>query len=153
MMFVSAARLPRLPRGFLETAVEHVVIRREPPTVDHRHKPDSVKSLSESAREFTSNVKRNFADQLRGDPHALKRELVHLLKINLPPGPGRPCDEAVTNAVQLKAQGKSWREIYPLCIPDYPHLSGDMRQQAQSKLRDAVRSRRNTRRRRSNPHQ
>lgn len=105
--------------------------------------------LDRAIRRFAARLKRDFAAEIARDPASFKHRAVHRLKVYLPPGPGRPCLDSVTQAGELRTQGKPWKEIYPACIPTYLDLDAASRQVAQWHLRNAVRARRNTRRRRS----
>lgn len=97
---------------------------------------------------FASLLKIHFANLISEDPTEFKKVVLHLVRRELPPGRGRPCDDAVTRASDLLATGKPWQKIYPSCIPDFKYLDPASRQVAQSRLRCAVRSRRNARKRR-----
>lgn len=105
-----------------------------------------VTDLRAITREFAARLRVEFASEIEQEAGAFKRRVVRLLKAELPPGPGRPYAEVVTRAMQMRMQGKSWREIYANCLPE--KIAGpDSLQLAQSRLRSAVRARRNTRRR------
>ena len=58
---------------------------------------------------------------------------------------GRPIDENVTRATELRLQGKSWQQIYAIVITE---TKGQDAQAAQERLREAVRARRARLRRR-----
>jgi hypothetical protein len=57
----------------------------------------------------------------------------------------------VTKAMELRRQGRDWKQIYPQAILNHPSLDPPVRRQAESNLRAAVRSRRNARKRRKRP--
>jgi hypothetical protein len=97
---------------------------------------------------FASRLKLLFRDEIAADPRAFKKEIVEILKRNLPPFAGRPTDECISLAVRLKAEGKTWSEIYPLVIADHAFLDASERRLAETDLRSKIRSRRNARRRR-----
>lgn len=52
---------------------------------------------------------------------------------------GRPLDENVTRATELRLQGKPWQQIYAMVITE---TKGEEAQAAQERLREAVRARR-----------
>ena len=108
----------------------------------------AVSDLRATVRKFAARLRQRYASEIERDPRVFKRRVVFYLKRSLPPGPGRPCEEAVSKAVELRAQGKSWREIYPACLPGFAALDSTARQLNQSRLRSAVRSRQTSRRRR-----
>jgi hypothetical protein len=97
-------------------------------------------------REFAARLLAEFALEIERDPRGFKERALRLLRQNLPPRPGRPCDGQITRAAMMRAQGKDWREIYAACLPNT--LLPESRQVAQSRLRSAVRSRGNARKRR-----
>lgn len=103
--------------------------------------------LEEVVRKFALQLCTQFRDEIEREPRVFKTRAVRLLKSGLPPSPGRPCVESVTRAAKMREQGKPWREIYKACIPDLPQRDSDGRAVAQSRLRSAVRSRRNARQR------
>lgn len=109
----------------------------------------SSENLDRAIRQIAARLKRDFADEIARDAAAFKRRAVHRLRLHLPPGPGRPCLGSVTQAAEMRAQGKPWKDIYPACIPGHATMDPASRQVAQWNLRNAVRSRRNARRRRS----
>ena len=99
-------------------------------------------------QQTAARLRRDFAPRIAQDPRKFKRLAVSYLKNYLPPGPGRPPEDAITKAMQLRKQGLEWKQIYPQCIPDHAQPIPAVRRQAESKLRGACRSRRNTARRR-----
>src|SRR5260370_224528 len=74
---------------------------------------------------------RAFGTEIEGAGRSFKRDCVCLLGEDLSPGPGRPRNEDVTLAIDLRAQGKPWQAIYAQCIPS--SLADDSRQVAQSR--------------------
>ena len=106
-------------------------------------------ALKDDIREFAARLKERYFDEIARDPRGFKRRAVHWMKRCLPPSPGRPCDRTITLALEMRRQGREWREIYPRCIERYETLDSASRQLAQLRLRDACRSRRNARKRRN----
>jgi len=97
--------------------------------------------LERTIQNFAARLRSEFRAEIDRDAPGFKRDAVRLLGAALSsgPGPGRPCIEAVTRAIELRAQGKPWQAIYAQCLP--ASLAGDSRQIAQYRLRCAVRSR------------
>jgi hypothetical protein len=60
---------------------------------------------------------------------------------------GRPLDENVTRAAELRLQQKTWQQIYAIVLTE---TKGEDAQAAQERLREAVRARRARLRRRLN---
>jgi hypothetical protein len=101
-------------------------------------------NLATTIENFARRLRREFSVEIQRNPRAFKYEAVRILKAALPPKPGRPCSEVVTRASQMRAHGKSWKEIYAACLLQI--AAPDSRQAQQFRLRCAVRSRRNPRR-------
>jgi hypothetical protein len=104
--------------------------------------------LKRRMKQIAARLRREFAAEIERAPPGFKRRAARLLKTLLPPRPGRPCDDNITRAIELRSEEKAWKEVYPICIPAYETLERDARYWAQLRLRDAVRSRRNTQKRR-----
>jgi len=106
-------------------------------------------NLERDVKQFTARLQRRYPDQIAADPKAFKKRARGLVGRNLPPFAGRPMEESINQAAELRKQEHEWKEIYPLVIPDHARLDAALRRQAESNLRAALRSRRNARRRRS----
>lgn len=104
-----------------------------------------MRSLTQTIRSFVACLKRDHADQIASDPGAFKKQVVRLIRRELPPGPGRPLSEAVTRATEMRGQAHPWSAIYRQCIPGLGELGPGDRSLAMSRLRTAVRGRRHRR--------
>jgi hypothetical protein len=105
-------------------------------------------SLARVMQQTAARLRRDFAPRIAQDQRKFKRQAVFFLKRFLPPGPGRPAGDAVTEAIKLRKQGLEWKQIYPKCIAGHAQLIPAVRRQAEYNLRGVCRSRRNTARRR-----
>ncbi len=109
--------------------------------------------LAQRVREFTDALRRDYGREIHRNPRAFKHQVVRLVRLGLPPGPGRPPDEAITRAIQLRERGTPWLEVYRKCIPNFADLGDGDRQLAMTRFRSAVRSRTHQRKpRKSRPH-
>jgi hypothetical protein len=126
-------------------------IRKRPA---RKRRPHWKKILDRAVEDFAYRLREFFAPQMADDARAreFKKYAVLRLKTNLPPGPGRPPDAAITKAIQLRDQGTSWDGVSEACIPGFAELPRGKRQVLKSQLRDRCRSRRNTARRRKGLH-
>jgi hypothetical protein len=119
-----------------------------------RRKKDArwKKTFDRAVQDFAAHLKRMFGAQMGDDKRAreFKKYVVRALRRNLPPGPGRPPDAAVSLALELRQRGLPWDAVCEQCIPNFRGLSRGQRQLAKSMLRSKCRSRRNTARRRKN---
>jgi hypothetical protein len=106
-----------------------------------------TKALEKVVQETAARLKADFAAQIAQDADArtFKKLTVRLLKQLLPPGPGRPSEESITQAMKLRTQRIAWKEVYPHCIPNHGKLRPAERRQTEGNLRSACRARRNAR--------
>jgi hypothetical protein len=105
--------------------------------------------LSAQIGSFCEDLKRRFALDFETDPPAFKRLVMCALSKAFALKRGRRPESNITLAADLRAQGKKWCEIYPLCIKDYPRLNRDSQRIDEENLRAAVRARRNAQKRRT----
>jgi hypothetical protein len=116
-----------------------------------------IKKLRPEVQKFASRLQSRFPKQFENDENAapFKKTVVQCVKAILPPQrrPGRPPDENVTRAINMRAKGKNWSEIFAALIKPIEPESGfsstfaesqnakfDL-SVAKSRLRSAVRSR------------
>lgn len=90
-------------------------------------------NLPRTIENFAWRLRREFRAEIERDPRGFKRRTVSLLRFYLPLGPGRPCDESVTRAIEMRAVGKSWPEVYTACVPH--SLAPESQPDAKSRLR------------------
>jgi len=114
-------------------------------------KPPACPGLAQAMRQIAGRLCCDFAAPIEQDPQEFKAQAVFYLRRHLPPGPGRPSEDAITKAINLRKQGVAWKQIYPQCIPDHSQLPPAVRRQAEENLRAARRSRRNAKKRRKPP--
>jgi hypothetical protein len=114
---------------------------------NQRLRPGWTKALEKVIQETAARLKADFSAQMAQDTNArtFKKLTVRLLKQLLPPGPGRPSEESITQAMKLRAQRIAWKEVYPHCIPNHERLRPAERRQTEGNLRSACRARRNAR--------
>jgi len=88
------------------------------------------------------NLPKEFPKLYSRDPAKFKRRVLRLLSRALfGSEPGRPCLKEVTLAIEMRAQGKTWAQVYPLTIGNYARLSPGTRTRKAYELRNRVRSR------------
>ena len=90
-------------------------------------------SLEQIVQDFAVRLKHDFATEIERDPRGFKRRVIRTLNSELPPRPGRPCIAVVSRAVEMRARGQSWQQIYAVCLASDEEPS--FRQLAQSRLR------------------
>ena len=100
-----------------------------------------MKELSSTIRQFAKRLCHDYASEIAADPWGFKRKVKRLLRIYLPPGPGRPRKETITRADERHRQGTAWPEIYSQCIPNYASLRWSERRLEIGRLRNGVRAR------------
>ena len=99
--------------------------------------------LRSRIRKFTQQLRRDYTKEISSDSRAFKKYVIRLLKINLPPFPGRPPEQAISLAIELRRLGQTWKEIYPKVIANHAGVEPNRRQHEEINLRAAVRSREN----------
>lgn len=102
-----------------------------------------MKTVEQEIRHFGNRLKRDFAQEMAPDPATFKKQVVRLIRRELRLRPGRPPSESVTRALKLRAVETPWLQVYRACISDFDTLGDGLRQLAMSRLRSAVRARRN----------
>ncbi len=107
-----------------------------------------IGSLEREVKRFTARLLREHAEEVKRDAKGFKNRACGLFKRCLPPFAGRPTEDSITRAGELRKQDRQWKEIYPVVILNHATLDPPIRRQAESNLRSALRSRRNARRRR-----
>ena len=91
---------------------------------------------------FATRLKRTFAGTVARDPAGFKKLVIHLLRRELPPRPGRPNDPRLDAAVRLIKRGKSVRQVLRIQIPGFERLDVYSRYLAEKGLRAAIARRR-----------
>ncbi len=94
------------------------------------------------AREFTEQLRREFAQEITRDPKAFKTYLIRLFRQTLPPRPGRPNDPRLDAAMRMIEQGKTVKEILRLQTRGFDKLDAYGRYLAEKGLRMAIARRR-----------
>jgi hypothetical protein len=91
---------------------------------------------------FADRLKREFTQDISGDPRGFKKQVLRLIRCWLPPRRGRPVNPKTEAALALLAQGKTVREILRLQIRDFDQLDRWGRMLAEKGLRQAIARRR-----------
>jgi len=105
-----------------------------------------MKSLARDVRDFVQHLQRNHASDLARDARGFKKQVVTLIRRELPPRRGRPNDPRIDAALQMIQQRKSIKEILRCQIPDFEQMDTYGRYLAEKGLRTAI-----ARRRRNSP--
>ena len=105
-----------------------------------------MKSLAPDVRDFVQQLRRNHASDIARDARGFKKQVVTLIRRELPPRRGRPNDPRIDAALEMIQQGKSMKEILRCQIPDFQQMDTYGRYLAEKGLRTAI-----ARRRRGSP--
>jgi hypothetical protein len=111
----------------------------------------SYTSVEAAAREFTSLLKTKFAQDVARDAKAFKKQVLRLIRRELPPGRGRPNDPRLDYAARMVGQGKTVKYILRSQIPGFDKLDTYSRYLAEKGLRAAIARRRKHRASRDTP--
>jgi hypothetical protein len=101
----------------------------------------------QEVKTFATRLRKLFADEIAAEPRGFKKRVIEILKRSLPPFAGRPTEDSITIAIQLRAEGRSWPEVYSQVIVNHDKLDTANRRLAELNLRSALRARRNARKR------
>ena len=105
-----------------------------------------MKSLEVAARDFTTCLKRDFGEEIARGPRDFKKQVLRLIRRQLPPRQGRPRSPQIEAAVAMLRQGKTARQVLHEQVRGFDQLDTYGRYLAEKALRQAV-----ARRRRRNP--
>jgi hypothetical protein len=102
----------------------------------------SQHSIESTVGSFTSDLKRDFSEQIAADPRAFKKQVVRLIRLELPPKRGRPNDPRLDTALRMLNQGKTVKDILRAQVPGFDQLDTYSRYLAEKGLRAAIARRR-----------
>jgi len=84
--------------------------------IDSARYPGLYKAARSEFRSFRAHLMTRFSEEHRGDPQKLRIIFATLAQLNFPGiSRGRPQDERITLACQLRARKKPWLEVYKVC--------------------------------------
>ena len=101
--------------------------------------------LEALTRDFSTQLRREFAQEITSDPKAFKTCLIRLVRRTLPPRRGRPNDPRIDTAMQMIEQGRTIKEVLRSQIKDFEKLDTYGRYLAEKGLRAAIGRRRKRR--------
>ena len=100
-----------------------------------------MKDINRKLRTFAAALKRDFAEDVTRDPKGFKKQVVKLIRRELPPKPGRPNDPRYDKAARMADQGKNSGEILRSLDAGFDSLDPWTRMLAARGLRAALRRR------------
>src|SRR5438034_9741259 len=101
--------------------------------------------LELTLRKFAARLRSDFADDIAHDPAGFKKQVIRLVRHELPPRPGRPNDPRIDAALAMVRQGKSIKQVLRRQIPGFDKMDAYGRYLAEKGLRAAIARRRNQR--------
>ena len=110
--------------------------------IGQRRKCETARSLEEAARDFSARLKRDFSQEIARNPRDFKKQVLRLMRQELPPRRGRPGSPQIEAALAMLRQGKTVREILRAQIPGFDQLDTYGRMLAEKALRQALMRRR-----------
>jgi hypothetical protein len=93
---------------------------------------------AKTVEEFASALRREFRDDFAQDARAFRYRIIQLVRRALPLRRGRPPDETLNAAWEMRKQGKSVREVLGNLIPNFEELDLYLRYLAEKGLRQAL---------------
>jgi hypothetical protein len=135
------------PGGFqqIEPACRDRSRRPWPPIPRFPGEPGTPGDVAGTVQEFTAILKRKFAQEIMNDATAFKKHVVRLIRRELPPRRGRPANPALDAAVRMIEQGKTFRDVLRLQVPNFEQMDTYGRYLAEKGLREAIARRRGQR--------
>jgi len=97
-----------------------------------------MQSLERAIRQFGDRLKRDFGEEMARAPSSFKKQVVRLIRRELPLRRGRPNDPRLDAAVQMVAQGKSVKDVLRSQIPNFEGMDTYSRYLAEKGLRTAI---------------
>ena len=104
--------------------------------------PKPVKSLEGVTHDFTDCLRRHFAQQISHNPRDYKKQVLRLIRRQLPPHRGRPTRPQIEAALEMLRQGKTVREVLRAQVRGFEQLDTWGRMLAEKALRQALARRR-----------
>ena len=87
---------------------------------------------------FAGRLQCDFAQEIANDPRELKKQILRLVRRELPPKRGRPANPQIEAAIVLLQQGKSVRDVLRCQIPNFDQLDAYGRYLAEKGLRQGL---------------
>jgi len=106
------------------------------------HVSTATDKLEPTLRRFAARLKRDFGDQISRDPAAFKKQILRLIRRELPPRRGRPVSPQVEAALAMVRQGKSVPEVLRAQVSGFEKLDTYGRYLMEKALRQAMARRR-----------
>lgn len=95
-------------------------------------------SLEFVACDFARRLRRDFSEEIARNPRDFKKQVVRLIRRELPPKRGRPTDPRLDAAAQMVQQGQSPKDVLRTQIPGFESLDTYGRYLAEKGLRAAL---------------
>ena len=103
---------------------------------------EELGSLEAATRDFAARLKRNFSQEIARNPRDFKKQVLRLMRQELPPRRGRPGSPQIEAALAMLRQGKTVREILRAQIRGFDQLDTYGRMLAEKALRQSLSRRR-----------
>lgn len=113
------------------------------PSVAPTQKTDApTQNTEQTISQFVLSLRSRFQDQIDRDPRAFKKQVIRLIRQELPPRRGRPNDPRIDAAVRMVQQGRPVKDVLRSQIPGFDRLDTYGRYLAEKGLRAAIARRR-----------
>lgn len=101
-----------------------------------------MKTLEAATRDFAANLKRSFSRAIADSPRDFKKQVIHLIRRELPPRPGRPLDPRLDAAAHLVQRGRTIRQVLRIQLTGFEQMDPYARYLSEKGLRAAIARRR-----------
>jgi hypothetical protein len=109
--------------------------------VKTRHQ-GTIRNLEGVTRDFARRLRQEFPEDIARNPRDFKKEVIRLIRCELPPRRGRPNDPRLDAAYRMAQQGKSTSEILRSQVPGFETMDAYSRYLAGKGLHAAIARRR-----------
>ena len=99
---------------------------------------DDMRRLQDATRDFAARLRRDFSQEIASNPRDFKKQVLCLIRRELPPGRGRPTNPQVEAALGMLSEGKTVREILRTQITGFGQLDTYGQMLAEKALRQAL---------------
>lgn len=94
--------------------------------------------LEDAAHDFAVRLRRDFPHEIASNPREFKKQVLRLIRRELPPRRGRPTNPQIDAALGMLRQGKTVREILRAQVRGFDQLDTYGRMLAEKALRQGL---------------
>lgn len=105
----------------------------------------AMERLTRQIQDFTGQLREKFRQEILTNPRDFKKQVLHAIRRELPPGRGRPASPRIEAAIEMLRQGKTVSEVLQGQIEGFDQVDAYGRYLMEKALRQAMARRRQRR--------